>query len=145
MTKRRSNPPRRRAADTSSVARTVMDHPRSLNWGTLASVAVVLGTLGGLVVWVFGFLATKGSLNDHIKHDASVQSWNQYGFASNRVEYLDDKAAECEAKKITQASKLSAADASICARYDTKLKAKTVEAAALKEKAMEAGKEAPAP
>lgn len=139
---RKNDSPRRRAADSSSVGRTVMDHPRGLNWGTLASIAVVLGTIGGLVVWVFGFLATKSSLDDHIKHDSGVQSWNQYGFAANRLEYLGDKQAECESKQMTM-PKLPPYDVAMCNRYQLQMKQKNDEAASLKSKAMETTKEKP--
>lgn len=80
------------------------------------------------------------AMKAHADHDAGVQTWNQYGFAANRVEYLDDRQAECDAKKMTQA-KLGPADAAICARYEAKFKAKTQEANDLKAKAMESTKE----
>lgn len=131
---------RRRAADKSTVARVVMDHPR-WSWGTLAAMVTVIGALGGLVVWVFGFLATEKELKDHVLHDMGVQQWNQYGFAANRLEYLDDKQAECDAKKLVNAGKLSADDAAICARYESKYKTKAQEANDLKSKAMETTKE----
>jgi hypothetical protein len=118
-----------------------MEHPR-WSWGTLAAIATVVGALGGLVVWVFGFLATERELKDHTVHDASVQAWNLYGFAANRLEYLDDKQAECDAKKMTQA-KLEPIDAAICTRYEAKLKTKQTEAADLKSKALETTKEKP--
>jgi hypothetical protein len=117
-----------------------MDHPR-WSWGTLAAMVTVVAALGGLVVWVFGFLATEREFKAHLDHDNGVQQWNQYGFAANRLEYLDDKGAECEAKRLAHPGKLDPADASICARYEVKLKAKTAEAADLKTKAMEATKE----
>ena len=119
-----------------------MEHPEGLNWGTLASVATVLGVLGGLVVWVFGFLATKADFVAHVQHDAGVQQWNQYGFAANRLEYLDDKQAECEAKQMVN-TKLKADEAAMCARYAAKLKSKQTEATDLKAKAMESVKERP--
>lgn len=81
-------------------------------------------------------------LKDHKEHDANVQSWNQYGFAANRVEYLADKQAECEAKQMT-APKLAPYDVAMCSRYQQQMKLKTDEATNLKSKAMEAGKEKP--
>jgi hypothetical protein len=80
------------------------------------------------------------AMKSHADHDSGVQTWNQYGFAANRIEYLDDKQAECDAKKMVR-SKLTPDDAAICARYETKLKAKTLEAADLKTKAMDSTKE----
>ncbi|MGH7490700.1 MAG: hypothetical protein ACREMY_34560 [bacterium] len=80
------------------------------------------------------------ALKTHADHDAGVQQWNQYGFASNRVEYLDDKAAECDAKRLVK-SRLDPVDAATCARYEAKLKTKTDEANELRAKAMEATKE----
>jgi hypothetical protein len=82
----------------------------------------------------------KDALKAHADHDASVQTWNQYGVAVNRLDYLDDKQAECDAKRMTQ-PKLAAADAAMCARYEAKQKSKQAEAADLKAKAMEATKE----
>ena len=118
-----------------------MDHPR-WSWGTLAAMATVVGAMGGLVVWVFGFLATERELKDHMTHDISVQAWNTYGFAANRLEYLDDKQAECDAKRMTS-PKLSPADAAICARYEAKYKSKDQEAKDLKAKAIDTTKEKP--
>lgn len=80
------------------------------------------------------------AMKSHADHDASDQAWNRFGFAANRIEYLDDKNAECEAKRMVR-SKLAADDAAICARYDAKLKAKTAEAADLKTKAIDSTKE----
>ena len=81
-------------------------------------------------------------LKDHKEHDANVQSWNQYGFAANRVEYLADKQAECEAKAMTM-PKLPPYDVAMCSRYQQQMKLKTDEATSLKAKAMDAGKEKP--
>jgi hypothetical protein len=118
-----------------------------LTWGRLAGIITLL-------IAMFAAVPTFWALSDHwmnrgeiekamkthAEHDAGVQTWNSYGFAANRVEYLDDKQAECDAKKMTQA-KLIPADAAMCARYETKLKAKTLEAAELKSKAVESTKE----
>jgi hypothetical protein len=79
-------------------------------------------------------------LKDHSDHDASVQAWNMYNFAQNRAEYLDDRQAECDAKKMVQ-EKLGTADAAVCARYAAKLEAKQKEVADLKAKAQETTKE----
>ena len=118
-----------------------------LTWGRLAAI---IGTLLALVAAVPTFWAlsdhwmnrgeVEKAMKAHADHDAGVQTWNQYGFASNRIEYLDDKQAECDAKRMTQ-PKLGPADSAICARYETKLKSKTIEAADLKTKAIEATKE----
>jgi hypothetical protein len=114
--------------------------PSDWGWGTLASIATVLGVIGGLVVWVFGYLVTRADFVAHVQHDAGVQAWNQFGFAANRLEYLDDKQAECDAKKMTQ-TKMSSVDTALCTRYEGKYKTKTAEAADLKAKALEATKE----
>jgi hypothetical protein len=118
-----------------------------LTWGRMAAI---VGILAGLVGAVPTFWALsdhymnraeiKDALKAHADHDASVQTWNQYGFAVNRLDYLDDKQAECDAKRMTQ-PKLAAADAAMCARYEAKQKSKQAEAADLKTKAMEATKE----
>jgi hypothetical protein len=118
-----------------------------LTWGRLAAIG---GALLALVAAVPTFWALSDhymnraeiekSMKSHADNDARVQSWNQYGFAANRVEYLDDKQAECEAKKMTSA-KLTPVDAALCSRFDAKLKTKQTEAADLKAKAMEATKE----
>jgi len=90
--------------------------------------------------------ATKGEIDkkmkDHADHDASVQKWNQFGFAANRLEYLDDKVAECDAKKMVS-TKLAPDEAAICARYDSKQKSKTTEAADLKTQALKSTEEKP--
>jgi hypothetical protein len=139
MTKPR---PRRRTADASAVGRVVMEHSPRWNLTTLIGLATITSMVGGLVVWVFGFLVTEKEFKDHVAHDVSIQSWNTYGFAANRLEYLDDKQAECDAKRMTS-PKLSPADAAICARYEAKYKSKDQEAKDLKAKAMETTKEKP--
>jgi hypothetical protein len=81
-------------------------------------------------------------LTDHKAHDAGVQSWNSYGFAANRVDYLSDKQAECEAKQMTM-PKLAPYDVAMCARYAQQMKLKSDEAAGLKAKAMASTQEKP--
>ena len=119
-----------------------MDHPR-WTWGTLAAMATVVGACGGLVVWIFGFLVTEKEFKDHVAHDASIQAWNTYGFAANRLEYLDDKQAECDSKKLVNKGQLAPDEAAICARYEAKYKSKDQEAKDLRAKAMETTKERP--
>lgn len=121
-----------------------------LTWGRLAAiVATLVGLVGSVpIYWTISDhwmnrAEIQTAMKAHAEHDAGVQQWNQYGFAANRLEYLDDKGAECEAKRLAHPGKLDPADASICARYEVKLKAKTAEAADLKTKAMEATKERP--
>ena len=132
-----------------------------LTWGRLAAIAAVLAAIPS--IWAIGGhymnkdeitqaldvnkkiidenkKASDKALAAHADHDNGVQAWTNYNFAANRVEYLEDRAAECEAKKIGT-PKLSAADVAICSRYDTKLKIKTEEAANLKAKAADAVKE----
>jgi hypothetical protein len=125
-----------------------------LTWGRIAALAGVLAAIPS--IWAIGghymnkeeivqAMQTNKDVADkalkaHADHDASVQAWNQYGFAANRVEYLEDKAAECEAKRIAS-PKLTPADSAICARYETKLKTKQQEASDLKSKANESTKE----
>ena len=120
-----------------------------LTWGRLAAVVTLLLALaGGVPVWWtisdhwMNRAEIEKALKSHADHDSGVQAWNQYGFAANRLEYLDDKAAECDAKKMTQ-EKLSPADAAICTRYESKYKTKQQEANDLKAKALEATKEKP--
>jgi hypothetical protein len=105
-------------------------------------MAVVLTALGAFVVWVVSFFVFKSDFVAHVQHEAATQAWNQYGFAANRLEYLDDKNAECDSKRMV-APKLAPVDAAICSRYEAKLKTKVQEAADLKTKASEASKETP--
>jgi hypothetical protein len=118
-----------------------------LTYKRLAAIVGALVALGGAVpaYWTISDhwmnrAEVKDLVQKHSDHDNGVQMWNQYGFAVNRLDYLDDKAAECDAKKMTQ-PKLAAADAAMCARYEAKQQSKAKEAADLKAKAMEATKE----
>jgi hypothetical protein len=81
-------------------------------------------------------------MKEHSDHDNAVQSWNTYQFAANRLEYLDDKKAECDAKRIVN-PKLRADEAAICSRYESKYQTKAQEAIDLKSKAQETTKEKP--
>jgi hypothetical protein len=81
----------------------------------------------------------KKEMKSHADNDARVQTWNQYGFAANRIDYLDDKQAECDIRKAL--GKLAPLEAAICSRYEAKLKIKTAEAMDLKSKAVDASKE----
>jgi hypothetical protein len=127
------------------------DHPGGgefrLTWGRIVGIVSVLLALVAAVptFWALSDhymnrAEIQTALKSHADHDVSIQSWNQYGFAVNRLDYLDDKQAECDAKKMTQ-PKLAAADAAMCARYEAKQQSKAKEAAELKAKAMEATKE----
>ncbi len=84
------------------------------------------------------------ALKDHAAHDSGVQAWNQYnlaaGLAANRVEYLDDRQAECDAKAMTSKA-MPSADKIVCERIAKKLQSKNQEVVDLKAKAMEATKE----
>ncbi len=131
------------------TARKRMSEPHVTSWTPwklLALIGTVAAALGIFpAIWTFtdhwmNRAEIEKALKAHADADARTQTWNQYGFAANRIEYLDDKQAECEAKKMTQ-SKLPPVDAVICTRYETKLKAKSAEAADLKAKAMDASKE----
>jgi hypothetical protein len=120
-----------------------------LTWGRLSAIiTALLAIAGGVPIWWtisdhwMNRQEIVKAMKDHADHDASVQAWNQFGFAQNRAEYLGDRQAECDAKRMTQ-EKLSPADAAICARYESQLKAKTAEASDLKAKAMETTKEKP--
>lgn len=118
-----------------------------LTWGRLAGIgAGILALIAAVpTFWALSDhymnrAEVERALKAHADHDMGVQAWNQFGFASNRLEYLDDKQAECDAKRMTSA-KLSPADAAMCARYESKFKSKAAEAADLKAKALEATKE----
>jgi hypothetical protein len=120
-----------------------------LTWGRLAGIVTVLvGLIASVpVYWTISDhwmnrAEVEKAMKSHADHDASVQSWNQYGFAANRLEYLDDKQAECDAKKMVNAT-LKADEAAMCARYESKYKSKQTEANDLKAKAMDTTKEKP--
>lgn len=83
---------------------------------------------------------TLKAMKDHADHDAAAQAWTTYGFAQNRVDYLEDKLAECELHKATHA-KMDPVEAGICARYEAKYRTKTDEANQLKARALESAKE----
>lgn len=78
-------------------------------------------------------------MRDHADHDASAQAWTTFGFAQNRVEYLDDKLAECELRRA--AHKPDPVELGICTRYESKYKAKADEANQLRSKAVESTRE----
>jgi hypothetical protein len=124
---------------------------------TVGRITAILGILAGIpALWTIGGhymnkdeiekaiaenrTTTEKEIKDHITHDVSVQAWNQYLFSANRLEYLDDKQAECDAKRLAH-PQLDPADAAICARYEAKYKSKTQEAADLKSEAMKTTKE----
>jgi hypothetical protein len=118
-----------------------------LTWGRLAAIVTTLFTLAGGIPLIWSFSdhwmnrqEIQTAMKAHADHDASIQSWNQYGFAANRLEYLDDRQAECDAKKLV-VKELSIEDASICARYKAKYDVKQKEAADLKAEAMKTTKE----
>lgn len=121
-----------------------------LTWGRLAAiVGVFVGVAGTVpVYWTISDhwmnrQEVEKAMKAHADHDNGVQAWNQYGFAANRLEYLDDKQAECESKKLVNKGLLAPDDAAICARYEAKYKSKQTEANDLKAKAMESTKEKP--
>jgi hypothetical protein len=118
-----------------------------LTWGRIAAIVGVLVAMIGAVptFWALSDhymnrVEIEKAIKVHADHDASIQSWNSYGFAANRLEYLDDKQAECEAKRMMK-SKLDPVDAALCTRYESKLKTKQQEANDLKSKALETTKE----
>lgn len=118
-----------------------------LTWGRIAAIVGVLAALVGAVptFWALSDhymnrAEIQTALKAHADHDAGAQAWNQYGFAANRLEYLNDKQDECATKRITQ-MKLPPVDIAICARYEAKQLAKLKEADELKAKAMETTKE----
>lgn len=120
-----------------------------LTWGRLAAiVTTLLAIAGGVPIWWtisdhwMNRAEIQTAMKAHADHDASVQAWNQFGFAQNRLDYLGDKQAECDAKKMTS-EKLPAVDAAICARYEAQFKTKQGEASDLKARAMESTKEKP--
>src|SRR5215471_2699511 len=79
-------------------------------------------------------------MKDHSDHDNGVQAWNDYNFAANRAEYLDDRVSECTNAEMVK--KILPPDiAANCARYRAKLEAKNKEAADLRSKAKETTKE----
>lgn len=126
-----------------------MSEPHTTTWtpwkllGLIGTIAAALAIFPA--IWTFSDhwmnrSEIEKAMKSHADNDARDKAWTQYGFASNRIEYLDDKQAECDAKRMTQ-SKLAPADLAICTRFEAKLKAKSSEAADLKAKALEASKE----
>lgn len=118
-----------------------------MTWGRLSAIVGIIAAMVAAVptYWTISDhwmnrQEIQKAMKDHAEHDNGVQSWNSYGFAANRVEYLDDKIAECDAKKMTQ-TKMTPVDVAICSRYEAKYKIKTDEAATLKSKALEQTKE----
>lgn len=118
-----------------------------LTWGRLAAiVGVFVGVAGSVpVYWTISDhwmnrVEIEKAMKAHADHDNGVQAWTQVGLAANRADYLEDRQAECDAKRMT-ATKLDPVDAAICTRYESKLKAKQQELVDLKAKAMEASKE----
>ena len=120
-----------------------------LTWGRIAAGVAMMVALVGAVptYWTISdhWMNRKEiqtMMKEHADHDASAQAWTTYGFAQNRVEYLDDKLAECQLRTATHA-KLDPVEAGICTRYESKYKMKTDEANQLRSKAVEAARERP--
>jgi hypothetical protein len=118
-----------------------------LTWGRLAAIITILVGIAGAVpiFWTItdhwmNRQEIQTALKAHADHDAGVQAWNQYLFSSNRLEYLDDKKAECEAKQLANRA-LTPDEDVICKRYRDKYASKAQEAATLKADAMNATKE----
>src|SRR6516225_1526677 len=114
-----------------------------LTWGRLAAIiGLVLTVAGGIpVFWTISDhwmnrAEIEKKMKDHSDHDNGVQAWNAYNFAANRLDYLDDRNAECDAEQMVK-QKLTPDRVAICARYQAKYKAKLDEANALKQKAQD--------
>ncbi len=125
-----------------------MNEPHVTQWtplkliGAIASVAAAMAIVP--VYWTISDhwmnrTEIEKAMKSHAENDARDKAWTQSGFAANRVDYLDDKQAECDIRKAL--GKLAPLDADICSRYEAKLKIKTAEAMDLKARAMEASKE----
>jgi hypothetical protein len=118
-----------------------------LTWGRLAAIITTFVALAGAVplYWTISDhwmnrQEIEKKIKDHADHDNGVQAWNAYNFAANRVEYLDDKVAECGNAEMVQ-KKVSPDIAANCARYRAKLQGKQQEANDLRSKAQETTKE----
>jgi hypothetical protein len=118
-----------------------------ITWGRLAAfVSIFFTAVGGVpLYWTISDhwmnrQEIEKKMKDHADHDNGVQAWNSYNFAANRLEYLDDRNAECDAEQMVK-QKLSPDRVAICARYQAKYKAKVDETNNLKQKAQEATKE----
>lgn len=118
-----------------------------LTWARLGGIILGLVSLAGAVplYWTISDhwmnrAEIQTAMKAHAEHDAGIQAWNQFGFAQNRLDYLGDKQAECDAKRMVE-DKLPTVDAAICARYEAQLKSKQTEANELRAKAMETTKE----
>lgn len=128
-----------------------------LTWGRIAIIAAVLAAIPS--IWAIGghYMnkeeiqsamqankdASDKALKSHADHDNGVQAWTSYNFAANRLEYLEDRQAECDAKNLAHPKGVDPADAVICERYRTKYKSKVEEAAKLRADAAAATKEKP--
>jgi hypothetical protein len=84
--------------------------------------------------------AQTAALKDHKLHDNGIQTWNQYGFADVRAQFLADHKFECDTKKM-MGQKMAASDAAICSRYESQLTLKLQEASDLKKQALDTTKE----
>lgn len=104
---------------------------------TVGKLAAALVGIGALFAFVWGFDARYETRSDA----ETTSSWLRYGIRNNRLEYLNDRTAECDQKKLTKT--MSDNDAVLCARYE--LQAGTVgkEVADLKSTAQGARKEKP--
>src|SRR5215469_721541 len=101
-----------------------------LTWGRLAAIVSVLVTLAGGIPLFWSISdhwmnrqEIEKKMKDHADHDNGVQAWNDFSFASNRAEYLDDRVSECTNAEMVK--KILPPDiAANCARYRAKLEAK---------------------
>lgn len=136
-----------RAKRPVTVQRTTSDHEFKITVRQLfGGIAAVVTLAGGIPIWWsisdhwMNRQEIVKAMQDHADHDDGVQQWTQFGLAANRVEYLEDKVAECMAKRMVK-PKLAPDESEMCGRYEAKLKSKQTEASALKDKALETVKE----
>ena len=114
-----------------------------INRATFALIAAAGAAIAALyagATWLNDHWVTSDKFKAHQKVDINVRDWTQYGLASNRLSYLEDKQYECEAKR-TAGDLGKKSDIAICAHYEARASSTKAEADKLKSVAMDGAKE----
>ena len=112
-----------------------------LTIGRLAAGIVGVSALFGAVWGLDQHFETRADSDAHAKKDDQRSAWTNYGLRNNRLEYLADKQAECDQRKLV--AQLSAVDSALCARFEAQFSSVGKEVADLKNEAMKGNKEKP--